>query len=104
MALAPLEDQGWSDYWSGSGVADGEADPLAAGDSEPDGSADGEPDAPADGDGGAENDGTGSGVGSGANRDGTPSAERMKIETKMANTIRTHGFARRSSRVGSAPR
>jgi hypothetical protein len=59
----------------------------------------------ADGDAeGAGIDGTGSGVGSGAKRDGISNALRMRIATKIAKTMRIHGRAKRSSRVGNAPR
>ena len=49
-------------------------------------------------------DGSGMSVGSGMRRDGMPSAASTKTRTKMAMTVRIQVRARRSSRVGSAPR
>jgi len=86
------------------GVAEGEADPdaLAPGDPEPEGATDGDPDA--DDDGTTGTDGIGSGVGSGVNRDGISRKLRTKIATKIAMTAMIQGRARRSLRVGRAPR
>jgi hypothetical protein len=92
-------------YGAADGDADGEVDtdgaalPDAAaepdGDALPEGSAD-----PV----GTGTDGNGTGVGSGMKREGTPAMARMMTSTKIAMTVKIHGRASRSSRVGRAPR
>ena len=87
----------------GAGVADGDAepDPVADGEGEAEGEGDG------DGDGVSDTagiDGSGIGVGSGTKRDGTPRIDSTITSTKIAMTARIHGRARRSCRVGRAPR
>ena len=83
----------------------------AEGDGDPDPDAD--PEADADGDGeslgsglsdAAGTDGNGSTVGSGMNRDGMPATDSTMTRRKIATTVRIHGFANRSWRVGRAPR
>ena len=82
------------------GLADGSADSDASGDG--DSVVSGDAEGSTDPDAGTL--GSGSGVGSGMNRDGIPSSESTRIRRKIATTVRIHGFASRSSRVGSAPR
>ena len=82
----------------GSSLADAEGSALADSDALDDGSADAA--ALAEGRGGS----VGIGVGSGMNRDGTPATDSAMISTKMPMTVRIHGRASRSSRVGSDPR
>jgi hypothetical protein len=88
---------------------EGEADPLAPGDPDVLASGDPEFDGETDGDALSEPDGTGMdgigmGVGSGTKRDGISRKLRTKIPTKITRTAMSHGRARRSLRVGSAPR
>ena len=90
------------DPYSPLGGALGEADSDADADAE--GDADAEPDADGSTEMDAGVDGSGMIVGSGMRRDGMPSAARTKMRTKIAMTVRIQVRARRSSRVGSAPR
>ena len=105
----PQPDAGFRRY-VGYSVGEADADASAEADAvaDPEASADGEPDADADADadpdGAADTEGVGTAVGSGTKRDGIWRAERTKISTKMPPTMSSHGRARRSSRVGSAPR
>jgi hypothetical protein len=89
------------------GVGDGDGEPDAAPDPDADGDALSE--GVASSVGSAEADGTGiegsgSSVGSGMSRDGMPAMESTMTSTKIPATVRSHGFASRSSRVGRAPR
>jgi hypothetical protein len=89
----------------------GEAD----GDGDADPEADPEAEADADGDGDGESvgsgvsdaagiEGSGTEVGSGMNRDGMPAIDSTMTSRKIATTVRIHGFANRSWRMGRAPR
>lgn len=82
-------------YWDvglGEGSKEAEADADAA--TEGDGSTEVE----------AGTEGSGTGVGSGMKRDGMPRTERSRMSTKKPMTMKIHGRASRSLRVGSAPR
>ena len=100
-----------ANYGVGAGVADGdaepdpEADPDAEGASDPVAEADGEDDGDGDGESDAAGmEGSGIGVGSGTKLDGTPRIDSTMTSARMAKTVRIHGRARRSLRVGRAPR
>lgn len=88
------------------GEADGDTE--ADGEADADADADGDADSDAVGDGSTDpdagNDGSGTGVGSGMKREGMPAMDKTSTRTKMANTVRIHGRARRSSREGREPR
>lgn len=92
--------------------APGDADPSTDTDASTDGDEDsdvaGDAASGADAEGAIEpeagSEGSGTGVGSGKMREGTPSTESTITRPKMPMTVRIHGRARRSSRVGSAPR
>jgi hypothetical protein len=92
-------------YGAGVGEADplapGEPDALDSGDPESDGCTDGDELSEAEGTG---MDGIGRGVGSGTKRDGISKKLRTKIATKITRTAMSHGRAKRSLRVGRAPR
>lgn len=93
----------WDPY-SPLGDALGDADSDADADADADGDAEVEPEAEGSTELEAGVDGSGMIVGSGMRRDGMPSTARTKTRTKMAMTVRIQVRARRSSRVGSAPR
>ena len=90
--------------YSPLGDALGEADSDAEADADADGEAEADPDADGSTVLEAGLDGSGMIVGSGMRRDGMPSAARTNMRTKMAMTVTIQVRARRSSRVGSAPR
>ena len=97
----PREWGGLAAYGAADSEGDAEPDALASGEPDSDGAADGDSLPDAEGSG---SDGTGIGVGSGTKRDGISRKLRTKIATKIAMTAMSHGRARRSLRVGRAPR
>ena len=79
-------------------------DASGAADSSPVAEADGSADAEGSTEPDAGVEGSGTAVGSGMSRDGIPATARTRTSTKMAMTAMTQLRARRSSRVGNAPR